>query len=120
MGMRFRNLTKNDKKLEPKDIDFLITIDTFFSNALDGLKAFRYFHIGVDLHDWDLCLELIPKTYGCNNITDIEKKIIEFKDLIKITLDLGEIKKEMFDDMRKFFIELQEKSIRDFPKHRCM
>lgn len=122
MGMRFRNITKINKKLEEKDIEFFMNVLDFFDDALEGMKSSRDFTISPvenALHNWGLCLDLIPKVYGYETTTKVENKIDEFKELIKITLDLGEIKSELLKDMRKFFIALQEKSVSDFPQKKC-
>lgn len=122
MGMRFRNVTKINKKLEEKDTEFFMSVLDFFDDALDGMKSNKDFTISPiknALHNWGLCLELIPNVYGFETVIEVQNTIDEFRELIMITLDLGEIHSELFSDMRKFFIALQEKSINDFPQHRC-
>lgn len=114
MSMRFKNLTKQDKKgLEEKDIEFLLRVIEFFQGAKDCKKSVKDFsYTALENYDkYNFCLHLLPKLFKIKTIQGIENQIDEFISNIKITLDMNEIIPKGLLKENKFFSELQRHCI---------
>ena len=111
MASRFIDLTKEDKKIETSELEFLIRIFYFFEAVQRGRKSTQTFEITGstldDLTKYQICLEIIPRIYNDSEMKKFDSIVSSFIKNIETVIKTGEIVKDGLNEEIKFFTEFR-------------